>query len=256
MSAGERSPDVDLASKSDLLWHEMREDLRTVTGAPVEADRLRCCVCGRLLPRADFSLEHVVPRQALADDPAFVRASVSASKRSGHLLLCRKPVRFGNRTWAGGCNGWKGRFYDASLRGLMNRSVLDGRRTPTERVTLAGFAVGYLAMVVLFGYRVAFTPEGILARRQFFSPDRFLRDVPLMCQVVLAGSAPDPGPETLPFWSNPFSCDVQEGRCFVVVRNFSVIMPVGRDPRLPVPRHLVFVPGRYALRPDFTSVVG
>ena len=248
--------DIDLASKADLLWHEMRADLEAVSGSPIEADWLRCCVCGRLLRRADFSLEHIVPRQALADDPAFVRASVSASVRSGHLLLCRKPLKLGNRRPLGnGCNGWKGSHYDPSLRRLMNRSVFDEGKAVTERVTVSAFAVGYLALVALFGYRVAFTPAGILARRQFFSPDRFLADVPTMSQILLAGSAPDPEPSALPFWSNPFNCAFEDGRCYVVVRSFSVMMPISRDPRLPAMRHLRFVPARYTLRPDFRSVL-
>ncbi len=243
------------AARTDKLWHEMRADLEAVSG-PVEADRLRCCVCGRLLQRSAFSLEHIVPRQALADDPQFVKASLSASMRSGHILLCSAPLTVkGRRTQGNGCNGWKGSFYDASLRALMNRSVFRGKGKLTERVSVAAFSVGYLAMVARFGYKVAFTPAGILARRQFFAPDRFLRDIPAMSQMVLGGDAPAPSAENMPFWSDPFRFEVRGDVCHVVVRNFSVTLPISRDPQLPVVRHLRFAPQRYLLRPDFSSVL-
>lgn len=248
--------DVDLASKADVLWHEMRADLEAIIGGPIGSDRLRCCVCGRLLPRSDFSLEHVVPRQALQDDPAFARAALSASTRSGHLLLCRKPIKLrGGKTWGNGCNGWKGSHYDASLRRLLNRSLFDPGVSLTNRVVISALAAGYLAMVVLYGYQVAFTPAGIATRKQFFSPNRFRNDLPLMSQIILSGEAPAAGPDTLPFWSRPFNAKVEGNQCFIVIRNFSVIMPLSRDPRLPILRHLRFVPERYALRPDFSSLL-
>lgn len=208
-----------------------------------------------MLPRHHFSLEHIVPRQALNDDPGVVKASVSASMRSGHVLLCQAPLTVkGFKPRGTGCNAWKGSYYDPSLRALMNNSVLN-RKLLTERVTIAGFCAAYLAMVAEFGYGVVFTAAGKLARRQFFSPDRFLQDMPVPSQMLMMGQAPQVRPEVLAYWSNPFRITVETVACMVAIRNFVIRVPVSRDPRLPVARHLRFVPHKYSLRPDFDSVL-
>ena len=248
-------PGLLTASRTEKLWHEMRADFERI-GPKLGIDQLPCPVCGRVLDRKDFSLEHIVPRQALDDDPASVKASVTASTRSGHVLLCRAPlkVKAQGRTQGNGCNGWKGSHYDRPLRELMNGAALKPGRTPTERVVVAALAAGYLAMVARFGYGVAFTPSGLLLRRQFFSSDRLRPELPALSQMLLSGQAPPATPEAFPFWENPFRFKIEDDTCFVTVRNFVIRLPISRDPTAPVSRAIIFAPRRFLLRPDFSSV--
>ena len=196
---------IMIAGKSDHLWHEMRASQKAVCGF-IEDDRLRCCICGRPLRRDDFSLEHIIPRQAVTDDPISVKTNMTVSLRSGHILLCRASLTVkGHRPQGNGCNGWKGGFYDPLIRKLSDRSILEWRQQEiTEQVCIAAFAVAYLAMVARFGYQIVFTPAGVIARKQFLSPTCYLPALPLMSKIILTGLAPLPSKETLDFWSAPF----------------------------------------------------
>jgi hypothetical protein len=57
-------------------------------------------------------------------------------------------------------------------------------------------------------------------------------------------------------WREPFSFNFERpGVCVVAARNFGVVVPISRDPREPIARHLRIVPARYKLQPDFRTVL-
>ena len=106
-----------------------------------------------------------------------------------------------------------------------------------------------------FGYRVALTEDGLLMRRQFFMPRRYHFQMPLRSQMVLIGSPPSyTREEDLRFWPNPISCTFERDGCFMALRNLSMILPMSRDPTIPITRHITLLPQKYLLRPDFRTL--
>lgn len=67
--------DVLTASIKDKLWHKMRQDLASFVPEIASNKLLMCCACGRFLPREWFDLEHLIPQQALKQDPDVVRTN-------------------------------------------------------------------------------------------------------------------------------------------------------------------------------------
>lgn len=250
-----KMPDLMEASIKEALWHKMRHDLSKFAPDTVGTQKLMCCACGRMLPQKCFGLEHLIPRQALKQDPEVVKVAPSspASVRAGTLLLCKEPLKYkGKVVYGNGCNSWKGRFYDRAISELVSGKALRGTGT-TQVHIIAALCLGYLAMVARFGYIVTLTQSGLLMRQQFFSPSKFHPEVPLRSQI-LAGGEPVTSPEA-GFWTQPFSFGfARSGCCAVGIRSFAVLVPISHDPRATFAHHLRIVPSRYKLRPDFTTV--
>jgi hypothetical protein len=249
--------DLLAASTKENLWHKMRQDLKLYVPDIGGTDRLMCCVCGRRLPYKDFSLEHIIPQQALADDPREVKShpDTTANTRSGNILLCSSRLLIKGRVYHNGCNGWKGRFYDSSLRELLNGRILEHKyRRPSDQHIIAALCAAYLAMVLEFGYQVALTSSGVLMRQQFFLPHKFHRDMPLRHQIILSAPPPKYDDNHFTIWSHPFKFTVQRSACFVGFRTMCLILPLSRDPRLPIARSVLIAPSKYTLRPDFRTV--
>lgn len=164
--------DIADASLKEKLWHSLREDLQAYIPATQSNSLLMCCTCGRFLPYENFSLEHIIPRQALADDPPEVKldASLPTNLRSGIMLLCNKPLKIKEKTvYKNGCNSWKGRFYDKSIRELLNgRALANKHRRITNRDIIALINVAYIAMVSRYGYQVALIPSGLICGSNSF----------------------------------------------------------------------------------------
>jgi hypothetical protein len=247
--------DLYAASIKEKLWHKMRSDLARFVPEIAHNQLLMCCACGRFLTQEFFDLEHLIPQQSLKLDPIVVQSNPNTPKnvRSGNLLLCKKPLLVkGHKVFNNGCNSWKGKFYDKAITEFVSEKTLRPSTTVTSVHIIGALCLGYLAMVAEFGYAIVLMPSGLLMRRQFFSPHKYLRDLPLRHQMVLGGSHPTE-PEN-PIWSKPFSFTFSEtGCCHVGARNFAVNVPVARDPRLPFATHLRIVPERYKLRPNFKT---
>lgn len=212
-----------------------------------------CCTCGRFLPQEDFDLEHLIPQQALKIDPITVRNNPETPKnvRAGNLLLCRKPLKYRNNVvYKNGCNSWKGRFYDGAIADLLSGNALKKQRKGQGHHIVAALSLGYLAMVSEFGYQVALTQSGLLLRQQFFHPSGLLKTLPIQSQMLVVGAS-DGIPPGAPMWAKPFSFDFEAGLCNVKVRTFGIMIPTTRDPRIPLAKHLAFVPEKYRLRPNF-----
>jgi len=64
--------------------------------------------------------------------------------------------------------------------------------------------------------------------------------------------APHKDPDD-PIWAHPFRFQIEDQSCLVTVRNFVIFLPLSRDPRDPIVRHLKIVPQRYAFRPNFET---
>jgi hypothetical protein len=146
--------------------------------------------CGRFLPQKSFSLEHLVPQQALKQDPDAVQTNPETPKnvRARTLLICNEPLRRkGVEVYKKGCNSWKGRFYDKPISDFFSGKALQSAATTTDTHIIAALSLAYLAMVAEFGYVVALMRSGLLMRQQFFSPRKFHRELPGRSQIVLGG---------------------------------------------------------------------
>lgn len=248
--------EVLLPALKDRLWEKMRADLQQFVPEIAEQDVLMCCTCGRFLPREDFNIEHLIPRQTLKLDPETVRKDpeTPANVRSGTFLLCKKRLLYnGKQLLNNGCNSWKGKYYDGPLTIALTRNL---SKSPNNRITnsyiIGGLALGYLAMVAEYGYIVTLMRSGLLMREQFFNPNRFCPGLALNCQMMISGEPfTDP---TAGAWKKPFSFWIEGESCLVTVRNFGVRLPISRDPRLPFAQHLKIVPNKYKLRPQFGTV--
>jgi len=243
-------------SIKERLWHKMRGDLAKYVPEVTNNQLLMCCACGRFLPQEFFDLEHLIPQQALKADPADVRSNPAtpANIRAGNLLLCKKPLLYkGSPLYDNGCNSWKGRFYDRPISEIFSGRAMEAQRgRVTDTHIIGGLVLGYLAMVAEFGYIITLMKSGLLMREQFFNPRKFHPSLGTRHQVLLAGATPTAPDERV--WTTPFSFTFQMGACFVSARNFAIIMPCSRDPRLPIAHHLRIVPSKYKLRPDFRTV--
>jgi hypothetical protein len=247
--------DIFLPSIVDNLWHKMRKDLSGFIPEIAGNALLMCCACGRFLPKECFDLEHLIPRQALKNDPTAVRQdpSTSINVRAGNLLLCKKPLRVkGVTVYRNGCNSWKGKFYDRAISDIVTGKASQAGQPISTTHLIAGSSLAYLAMVEKYGYVVALMRSGLLMRRQFFHPKSFLKEMPLRSQMFLVGAPPtDPAADN---WGKPFSVSYDRGSCYVAVRNFVVIVPADRNPELPVPKHLPYLPREHSFRPNFDTV--
>ena len=246
--------DLLSASIKEQLWHKMRYDLARYVPEIANNQLLMCCCCGRLLPQEFFDLEHLIPQQALKDDPPSVRRdpTTPANVRARNLLLCRKPIMFKkSKLYNNGCNSWKGKFYDKSISDIVGGRIDGGRPVNTVHL-IGGLILAYLAMVAEFGYVIALMESGLLLREQFFNPGKFHPNLPLRHQMFLAGMPFTEADSAV--WSNPFSFKFERGACFVTIRNYVVIAPVSRDPSAPIAQHLRIVPHRFAFRPNFNTV--
>lgn len=246
--------DLMMASIRDRLWHKMRQDLASHIPEIAGNRLLMCCACGRFLPQECFDLEHLIPQQALRRDPDAVRTNpvTPANVRAGNLLLCKKPLMHkGNTVYGNGCNSWKGRFYDKPISEHVLGKAWQPQRS-TQVHIIAALGLGYLAMVAEFGYVVALMRSGLLMREQFFSPYKFHPALPVRSQILFGGSTPVTSPDAR-MWVKPFSFGFRDMGCTVGVRNFAITVPVSRDPREALARHLRIVPAKYKLRPDFRT---
>ena len=243
-------------SLKERLWHAMRRDLASYIPQLRGNALLMCCACGRFLPQEHFSLEHIIPKQALAEQPAEVRKLLTANQRSGNILLCTKPLKIRGRVvYQNGCNSWKGRYYDTLIREVLNGTTLrNPRRRVSNQTIIALLCMGYIAMVSRFGYRIALTEAGILCRRQFFMPNKFHPSMPLRFQFVIMAPPIQFELEHLPWWETPFTLEVTEDSCIFAIRSFGLHLPISRNPETPITKHVLFVPAKYTLRPDFSTM--
>jgi hypothetical protein len=246
--------DIDTPGFKEILWHRMRGDLSSYLPQILDTDRLICPMCGRFLPFDEFTLEHIIPQQTLADDPADVRATIPKNERAVLTLLCKRRLLLkGKRIYDNGCNSWKGRFYDRYLRETFSaKAILNGQFNVRHQITL--FITGYLGVFAKYGYQVALSRSGITMREQFFNPNKFIQAVPLKCQIVLTGQPLEVyRQEDEVYWKPPFKISWETGMFCIGMRNTSLFLPMARDPELPIAQKLRYVPQKYSLRPDFRT---
>ncbi|TIW68542.1 MAG: hypothetical protein E5V60_04490 [Mesorhizobium sp.] len=241
--------DVQLPDLKFKLWTMLREDLVQYVPAFEDADTLLCPICCRPLRYEQFSLEHILPQQAMKLDPTDVRNAIIKNERSGLTLLCSETLIVGNKSYAKGCNGWKGRNFDPHISDLLKRGPFSIQFADTHIIAL--LVVGYLGLFKQYGYRVALTDSSLVLRNQFFNPRRFTKHLPLKSQMVLSG---DPhtqyGPETHAYWSDPVKVYVDATKATIAIRNYSVILSLSYDPTIPLARTLAYAPRKHVFRPD------
>ena len=170
-------------SYRERLFHILRGNL--VCERPEYADRevILCPLCLRDLRFDDVrSVEHILPENALKDDPLFVR-QVSLSRRAGLTVLCRTSRAVGcGKDAPEGCNGWKGQAYDRLFKGM-----LAGQQIPPHKLTLrrkvAVLTMAYLAAFQRFGYGCILNDAFETVRCQADYPDRKM--TPWLDSVVI-----------------------------------------------------------------------
>jgi len=239
---------VDLPSQKELLWHRMRSDLTSLMPYFRDKEVLLCPACCRPITFDDFSVEHVVPKQALALDPTDARNAVTQNTRSGLTLLCRKQLVINGKKIPGnGCNGWKGKHFDASLRKLIGSKI----QSITTRDQVALFIAGYLALVREYGYQIVLSEAGRLCRAQFFHPNDFRMEIPWNCQIILGGAPrADFTDDAKSYWSEPFKITIDGPTALIILRHMGFRVPISRDPSTPIARVLPYAPLRFTFRPD------
>lgn len=238
----------------DKIWHAAHADLVRFAPNVITDQTLMCCACGRFLPRHDFSLEHLIPRRLLKLDPTEVKtnAQTPENARSGNILLCKKILKIKGRLVSGnGCNGWKGRHYDGKISDLLGPDF-PRLKGGSETHIIAALCLGYFAMVMRYGYQIAVLPSGRLMREQFFNPRKFLKNMPVMSQILLAGSMKGTAADA-PVWAEPFSFYFSEKSCQVAIRSLVVDVPASQNPLQSLATHLQYVPSKYRLRADFDT---
>jgi hypothetical protein len=247
--------DIDTPGLKEILWHKMREDLKAYIPDVANTNLLLCPTCCRFLPFEHFDVEHIIPQQALADDPPEARVALPKNERATTILLCKKNLLIkGRELYANGCNSWKGRFYDKFLREIFNSTIVNGG-TFTSRHHTALFSACYLGLFARYGYQITLVPSGVIMRKQFFNPNDFIKEVPLKCQMSLSAAAPTTYDEQRGgYWIPPFKFTTVGNFCPVVVRNTGIYLPLSRDPEIPLARMLPFAPSKYKFRPDFRTV--
>lgn len=167
----------------------MREDLVQYVPALEDADTLLCPICCRPLRYEQFSLEYILPQQAVKLDPADVRNAIIKNERSGLTLLCSETLIVGNKSYAKGCNGWKGRNFDTRISDLLKRGPFSIQFTDMHIIAL--LVLGYLGLFKQYGYRVALTESSLVVRNQFFNPRRFNNRILLNESFCDSNSFPD-----------------------------------------------------------------
>jgi hypothetical protein len=249
--------DIDFPGIKATLWHEMHGDLRLLV--PWFNDHhefLWCPTCLRLMRFEELSLEHIIPQRAIADDPKAAREAVISNQRSGLTLLCTKQlIRNGKPIKGNGCNGWKGKFFDkAAHAAIHSEPTQPNTKISISRRMISMLAIGYLALFRKYGYRVALASSGRLMRKQFFCPDSFLNEVPILSQAMPVGSPlTEFSEQTKLYWDDPFKITIKDGSAQFVIRNMTFHLPLSDDPTTPIARILPYVPLRYRWRPDLET---
>jgi hypothetical protein len=247
---------IDLPDLKQKLWHSMRDDLKTLVPWFAGNDLLFCPACLRPLSYDQFSVEHIIPKLALACDPVDVREAVPQNERSGTTLLCKERLVINGKPIKGhGCNSWKGKHFDPSLRDLLRSDFF--KKTINSRHQVALFSAGYLGLFRQFGYQITLSATGRLMRDQFFHPNDFLREVPNSCKMILGGSVSDHyDPAAREYWSESFKIKVEGNKALMVIRNMAFELPLSRDPTTPLALSLPYAPPKHTFRPDLRTLIG
>jgi hypothetical protein len=92
-------------------------------------------------------------------------------------------------------------------------------------------------------------------RNQFFSPNVFLKGVPLRHQIILLGRPlAELNDQSKAYWDEPFKFTIDKDVAFLAVRSVSFGLPLSSDPTKPIARLLPYAPSKYRLRPDLKTV--
>ncbi len=242
---------IDIPAQKEILWHKMREDLRTLVPWFDNHDLLFCPTCLRPLPYNDFSVEHILPQRALKVDAKSVREVISKNERSGLTLLCSRNLIYKGKTISGtGCNGWKGKHIDRFLQDVV-AADFSSRDTVYSQHQVALVSAGYLALFRTYGYQVALSEAGLIMRMQFFNTKNFIPIIPSQTQMMLIGEGlGEYSEDHHAYWSEPFKITIDPPFASVVMRHASIRLPISHDPTKPFARVLEYVPSKYRFRVD------
>lgn len=219
-----------------------------------DCDLLLCPTCLRRIPFEEFSLEHIIPQQALGGDHKTAQEAVTRNQRSCLTLQCSKRLVIKDKLIAEkGCNGWKGKHFDRFIRQILQGRM--DRMDVTTRHNVALLAFGYLALFRQYGYRISLSRSGVLMRHQFFNAGVFWKDLPEKCQMLLGGPPLSEFNDNIKsYWHDPFKITIHDAFALVSVRSVVFWLPLSEDPMAPLATLLRYGPPRLRFRPDFTSM--
>jgi hypothetical protein len=246
--------EIDLPGEREKIWYRMRDDLKSLATWFADYDLLLCPTRLRHITFEEFSLEHIIPQQALDDDHKTARDAETRNQRAGLTLLCSEPLIVKEKLVGGkGCNNRKGRYFDGFIRQILLGQPDKG--TPPSSHQISIFILGYLALFRQYGYRISLSRSGLLMRNQFFNPNNFLKDVPDKCQMLTWGPRLSEFDDNIKsYWDEPFRIGIHGRFALVSVRSVAFWLPLSDDPTAPLATLLRYAPPRYKFRPDFTTV--
>ena len=148
---------VDLPPTQAKIFHGMWGDLVRLGRLPTEYG-IFCPLC--LLPKSheELTLEHIIPRRALAHDPPSLRRLHSVNDRAGLTLLCQE------------CNRLKGKWYDPIIEKMFKEPKFQPKPHEEKREVKARRTLAYLGAFRELGYSYILTPKLDAVRLDFLHP--------------------------------------------------------------------------------------
>lgn len=150
-------PSVDLPPTEAKIFHTMWSELVRLGRLPHQYGVI-CPLC--LFPKAhdEFTLEHIIPKRALAHDPMNLRTIYPLNNRSGLTLLCKN------------CNHLKGKWFDPMIEKMFKKPGFSPRPHEQQRELKARRTLAYLAAFRELGYSYIFTNRLDPVRHDFLNP--------------------------------------------------------------------------------------
>ena len=114
-------------------YNVLREDLLKVRPDLASREVILCPICLREISKEEIiatGIEHIIPQVSVKSDPDAYKTLANKNQRCGITVLCRqaRAIKATAQVSKDGCNGFKGKTYDWSLKTLLDDQV----HTPSE----------------------------------------------------------------------------------------------------------------------------
>lgn len=161
-------------SLANEVFSVLLADLRSLPGYEARTSIL-CPMCLSDITLDELrvgGIEHIIPRNAVRDDPVDMRDIATQNQRCGITALCRtRRIHPGGADIAHGCNGWKGSKYDFAFRGLLDSEAHHADEL-SNRNAVGILLMAYLGAFQCLGYSYILQDTLGVIRSQFMEPDR------------------------------------------------------------------------------------
>ena len=154
-----RPPQVDLPPTEARIFHGMWGDLMRLGRLP-SAYGILCPLCLKPKSHDELTLEHIIPKSALAYDPPILRKLHSVNNRSGLTHLCSA------------CNRIKGKWYDPIIVKMFKKPEFQPSPREENKELKARRTLAYLGAFRELGYSYILTSKLNAVRLDFLHPSR------------------------------------------------------------------------------------